>query len=89
VINDKLQGCVARNLRCGWVVNNQIKKCVGLLLSLTMKKINIGECLAKLQARTWLTRALFSAFNSVVAKRTMCGLTFLATLYIEAELLFA
>jgi len=87
VINDKLQGCVARYLRCGWVVNNKIKKCV--LLSVTMKKINIGECLAKLQARTWLTRALSSSFNSVVAKRTMCGLTFLATLYIEAELLFA
>jgi len=31
-INDKLQGSVATDLRCGWVVNNQIKK--GLLLSL-------------------------------------------------------
>ena len=31
-INDKLQGSVARYLRCGGVVNNQIKK--GLSLSL-------------------------------------------------------
>ena len=31
-INDKLQGSVATYLRCGGVVNNQIKK--GLLLSL-------------------------------------------------------
>jgi len=30
-INDKLQGSVATYLRCGEVVNNQIKK--GLLLS--------------------------------------------------------
>jgi len=31
-INDKLQGSVATYLRCGWVVNKQIKK--SLLLSL-------------------------------------------------------
>jgi len=36
-INDILQGSVAAYLRCGGVVNNQIKK--GLLLSLTVKKI--------------------------------------------------
>ena len=34
-INDKLQGSVAAHLRCGGVVNNQIKK--GLLLSLSKK----------------------------------------------------
>jgi len=34
-INDKLQGSVATYLRCGGVVNNQIKK--GLLLSLWVK----------------------------------------------------
>ena len=55
-INDKLQGSVAAHLRCGGVVNNQIKK--GLLLSLWVKKIKIGEYLAKLQARAWLSRAL-------------------------------
>jgi len=36
-INDKLQGSVATYLRCGGVVNNQIKK--RLLLSLWVKKI--------------------------------------------------
>jgi len=35
-LNDKLQGSVAEYLRCGGVVNNQIKK--GLLLSLSVKK---------------------------------------------------
>ena len=38
-INDKLHGSVAAYLyiiRCGWVVNNQIKK--GLLLSLSVKQ---------------------------------------------------
>jgi len=35
-INDKLQGSVAAYIRCGGVVNNQIKK--GLLLSLRVKK---------------------------------------------------
>jgi len=34
-VNDKLQGSVATYLRCGGVVNNQIKK--GLLLSLRVK----------------------------------------------------
>jgi len=36
-INDKLQGSVATYLRCGGVVNNQIKK--GLLLSMWVKKL--------------------------------------------------
>jgi len=36
-INNKLQGSVATYLRCGGVVNNQIKK--GLLVSLPVKKI--------------------------------------------------
>jgi len=48
-LNDKLQGSVAAYLRCGGVVNNQIKK--GLLLSLRVNFL-IGEYLAKLQART-------------------------------------
>ena len=37
--NDKLQGSVAAYLRCGGVVNDQIKK--GLLLSVWVK--NFGE----------------------------------------------
>ena len=51
-INDKLQGSVATYLRCGAVVNNYIKK--GLFLSLRVKLFcfKIGECLAKLEART-------------------------------------
>jgi len=35
-INDKLQGSVATHLRCGGIVNNQIKK--SLLPSLGVKK---------------------------------------------------
>jgi len=52
-INDKLQDSVATYLRCGGVVNNQIKK--SLLLSVTVSDeiSKIGEYLAKLQARTW------------------------------------
>jgi len=50
-INDKLQCSVATYLRCGGVVNNQIK--TGLLLSPraknNLKSVNILE---KLQART-------------------------------------
>jgi len=48
-INDKIQGSVATFLRCGGVVNNQIKK--NLLLSLCGKNFKISEYLAKLQAR--------------------------------------
>ena len=36
VINDKLRGSVATRLRCGGVVNNQIKK--GLSMSMRVKK---------------------------------------------------
>jgi len=49
-INDKLQGNVAAYLRCGGIVNNKMKK--RLLLSLRVKKFNIGEYLAESQART-------------------------------------
>jgi len=55
---DKLQGSVASYLRRGEVVNNQIKK-DSLVLSLSVNKIfKICEYLAKLQARTWLSRAV-------------------------------
>jgi len=43
-INDKLQGSVATYLRCGGVVNNQIKK--GILLNLRVnffKSVNIWQ----------------------------------------------
>jgi len=65
------QGSVATYLRCGGVVNNQIKK--GLLLSLSVKKI--GEYLVKLQARTWLsrhTRALCAPGHHTAKGRRKC-----------------
>jgi len=58
-------------LRFGGVVNNQVKK--GLLLSLPVKKIIIGEHLSKLQARTRLSPAICSSFSCVVARRTKCN----------------
>ena len=64
-INDKLQGSVAAYLRCGGVVNNQIKK--RLSLSLSEKFDEIGKYLAKLQARTRLSRALSSPHLKYVA----------------------
>jgi len=36
--NEELQGSVATYLRCGWVVNNEIKK--GLLLSVRVNFLN-------------------------------------------------
>ena len=63
-LNDKLQGSVAAYLRCGGVVNHQLKR--GLLPSLWVKKNLIGEYLAKLPAKTWLSRALSSSFSSTL-----------------------
>jgi len=56
-MNDKLQGSVATYSSCGGVVNNQkferfIAECV------SEKNFNIGEYLAKLQARACLSHAL-------------------------------
>jgi len=47
VINDTLQGSVATYLRYGGLINNQIKK--DLLMSLGVKKVEIGAYLVKLQ----------------------------------------
>ena len=55
-INDKLQSSVAACLRCGGGLITKFKK--GLLLSLSDFFFKIGEYLAKLQAKTWLSRAL-------------------------------
>jgi len=43
--NDKLQGTVATHLKCGGVVNNQIKKCLLLSLSVKtfLKSVNIWQ----------------------------------------------
>ena len=67
-INDKLQGSVATYLRCDAVVNNQIRKC--LWLSLSVKIFLNCEYLAKLQAITWLSRALSSSFKCMLARCT-------------------
>ena len=52
-INDKLQGSVATYFRYGEVVNKYIEKSRRV-----EKKFKIGEYLAKLQARAWLSHAL-------------------------------
>ena len=65
MLNYKLQGSVATYLRCGGVVNNQIKK--GLSPSVSLNFFIIGKYLAKLQARKWLSRALSSSFSSVLS----------------------
>ena len=49
MISDKAQGSVAAPLRCGGVFSYQLT--MYLLLSLVVKKIKIGKCLAKLQAK--------------------------------------
>jgi len=75
VISYKLQGSVATYLACGGVVDSQSKK--GLLLSLSVKNFKIGEYLAKLQARTWLSHALSSSFRSVLLYVCISGFIFL------------
>jgi len=43
-INDKLQGSVATHLRCGRVVNNQIRKCVVLSVPVIfLQSVNIWQ----------------------------------------------
>ena len=62
-INDKLQGSVDTYLRCGGVVNNQVRRFIAESVS---EIFLISKYLAKLQARTWLPRALASSFSSVL-----------------------
>jgi len=70
-INDKLHGSVTTYLRCGGVVNNQIKK--GLLLSVWAKNLSeICEYLAKLQARAWLSHALWAPGQHTAKRRRKC-----------------
>ena len=69
-INDTLQRSVATYLRFGGVDNNGIKK--GLLLNLSVKKIKIGECLAKLLARAWLFHALCAPGHHTAERRRKC-----------------
>jgi len=67
-INDKLQGSVATYLKCGGVVNHQIK--TGLLLSVQVKTIKIGQYMAKLQARAWLSHALCAPGQHTAERRS-------------------
>jgi len=69
-INDKLQGSVATYLRCGGVVNNQMKK--GYCWVWEWKKSKIGEYLAKLQARAWLSHALCKSGQHTAKRRRKC-----------------
>jgi len=70
---------VVTYLRCGGVVNSHIEK--GLLLSLRVIFL-IGEYLAKLQARAWLSHALSSCFSSVLARRAKCMRHVFADIYV-------
>ena len=65
-INDKLQGCVATYLRYGGVVNKQMKE------GLRVEKNKIGEYLAKLQARAWLSHALCAPGQHTAKRRIKC-----------------
>jgi len=71
VVNDKLQGTVVTDLRCGGIFNKQIKK--GLLLSPSvktiLKSVNIWHSYGQ---SSGLCRALSSTFSTVVAGRTKC-----------------
>ena len=58
-INNKLQGSVATYLKCGGVVNNQIKK----------KMFKIVEYLAKITSKNVVVSCT-SSFRSVVVRRT-------------------
>ena len=69
-INDKLQGSVATYLRCAGVVNNHIKKT--LFLSRWVNFSQIGEYLAKLQARAWLSHALCAPGQQTTKRRRKC-----------------
>ena len=69
-LNNKLQGSVATYLRCGRVVNNQIldrftAECVSEFFL-------IGEYLAKLQARAWLSYALCAPGQHTAKRRRKC-----------------
>jgi len=69
-INDKLQGSVAACLRCGGVVNNQIKKrlLLGIVKETFFKSVNIWQSYT--QKRDCLVH--FLRLLAVLAKRATC-----------------
>ena len=64
-INDKLQGSVATYLRCGGVVNNQIKKVYCSVWVNFFKSVNMS-------LRTWLLRALCAHGQHTAKRRRKC-----------------
>ena len=67
--NDKLQSSVATYIRCGGVVNKQIKK--GLLLSVRVKCIFLNRRIfGKVTSKNVIVSCTFSVFSNVFAKRT-------------------
>jgi len=67
---------VVTYLRSGGVVNSQIEK------ESASEFLLIGEYLAKLQARAWLSHALSSCFSSVLARRAKCIRHVFADIYV-------
>jgi len=59
-INDKVQGSVAAYLRCGGIVNNQIKK--GLLLSLWVKTFLNRWIFGKVTSKNVIVSCTFFVF---------------------------
>ena len=59
-INDKLQGSLAAYLRCGRVVNNQIK--TSLLLSVGVKKIKLLNIWQKVTSKNVIVSCTFFVF---------------------------
>ena len=66
-ISDKLQGSVATYLKCHGLVNNQIKRFIAEFVS--EQNFKIGEYLAKLQARAWLSHALCAPSQRTAKRR--------------------
>ena len=72
-INDKLQGCVATYLRCGGILNNQILKKKFIAKCVSKNFFLIGKYLVKLQARTWLYRALCAHDHRTAKRQRKCS----------------
>jgi len=68
-INDNLQGSVATYLRCGEVLITKLRK---VYCWVWVNFFYIGEYFAKLQARTWLSRALCMPGQNTAERRRKC-----------------
>jgi len=84
--NAACSSSVATYLRCGGVVNNQIKK--DLLLSLPVKKMcKIGKYLAKLYttSNSWLSRALCGPGHHTTKSRRKCMLAYFSDIVSQSS----